>query len=331
VDDSRRANRERLERLCAGHDVRLLDGGPHVGAKRNLGVAAASHEIVLFVDSDCEASPALLREHWATLTGEGADACAGPVDFVGPRSWLWPAIDLLGLTVTFSLPAVLPRVDWSPTANLSVRRRCFEEVGGFDEGLPSPGGSEDVDLGMRLARRGVGIRCNPRARACHSTSTWSSPLGMMRRLARYGRSEPRLIERHPERSVVVFPGHVTVLAGGILLWLAVGLLGLGGRGALLAVLFAGSYGAFWLGRVLQFGWPEPELVRALAMSAVLDMAHEAGRVAGAWARGRPAWMVRRLVGGESQFPVEWTGGVARSWSWTLATLLCAAVWIALSR
>jgi len=70
---------------------------------------------------------------------------------------------------------------------------------------------------------------------------------------------------------------------------------------------------------------------ALAVSAVLDMAHEAGRLAGAWVRGHPAWMVRRLVGGVSQFPSEWTGGVARTWSWTLATALCAAVWVAATR
>jgi hypothetical protein len=328
VDDSGQAQRAELARLCGLHGARLVAGGRHVGAKRNLGAAAASFDLLLFVDSDCEASPRLLREHWATHVIEGAEACAGPLEFVGPRSWLWPAIDLLGLTVPFALPLVLPRVEWASTANLSVRRCRFEEAGGFDERLPSPGGSEDVELGMRLTAREVAIRCNPRALVRHATSTWDSPGAMVRRLARCGRCEPRLTERHPERSTLVFPGHLTLVLAGALLWLAIGLIGRGRLGPWLAPLFVAAYWACWGARLLQFGWPEPGMVVALGMGAVLDMAHEAGRLAGAWGRGRPAWMVRRFVGGSSQLPVEWTGGIARTWSWTLATLLCAVAWVA---
>lgn len=156
-------------------------------------------------------------------------------------------------------------------------------------------------------------------------------MGMVRRLARYGRGEPRLTQRHPDGSALVFPGHLTLLLAGALLWLAVGLVELGGPGSWLAALFVAAYWGFWGVRLLQFGWPESGMVVALGMGAVLDMAHEAGRLAGAWACGHPAWMVRRFVGGASQLPVEWTGGMARTWSWTLATLLCALAWIAVSR
>jgi GT2 family glycosyltransferase len=331
VDDSRPAARVELERLCAQHDVRLLPGGRHVGAKRNLGAAAARFELLVFVDSDCRASAGLLLEHWRAHVAGGVAACAGPVEFAGRRSWLWPAMDHLGLTVTFGLPAVRSRLTWSPTANLSVSRRCFEAIGGFDESLPSPGGSEDVDLGLRLTARGLAIECSAQARAVHDTATWNSLPAMLRRMARYGRSEPRLIERHPTRAVTTFPGHLTLVALGAGLWLAIGLLGRGSPGPLLAALWVAAYWTAWTGRILRYGWPEPDMVLALVTSAALDAAHEAGRVVGAWTLRRPAWMVRRLMGSDEQPVGEWTGGTARARSWLLATVACAAAWIAMTR
>jgi hypothetical protein len=227
VDDSGRAQRAELERLCGLHDARVLSGGPDVGAKRNLGAAAARFDLLLFIDSDCDASAGLLRDHWETCAAAGADACAGPVEFVGPRSWLWAGLDHQGTTASFRAPATRSRLLWAVTANLSVLRRRFEEIGGFDQTIPGPVGGEDIDLGIRLTERGFAIHGNPRALVRHSTSTWNSLRTLVRRFVRYGRSEVPLIERHPGRTYTGFPGHLILLAAGAALWLAIGGLGRG--------------------------------------------------------------------------------------------------------
>jgi glycosyltransferase involved in cell wall biosynthesis len=331
VDDSGRAQRAELERLCGLHDARLVSGGPHVGAKRNLGAAAARFDLLLFIDSDCEASPELLREHWETCTAAGADACAGPVEFAGPRSWLWAGLDYQGTTAAFRAPATRPRVPWAVTANLSVRRCRFEEIGGFDETMPGPLGGEDVDLGLRLTGRGFEIHGNPRALVRHSTSTWNSPRALLRRFARYGRSEVPLVERHPGYTYTAFPGHLTLLAAGAALWLAIGLVGRGGPDPLLAPLWAVAYVCAWLGRALRFGWPDPRTLQALTGALLIGLAYEAGQLAACARLGRPGWWLRRLGVDERQAPAEWAAGSTRAWCWTAATALCTVVWIATAR
>lgn len=60
----------------------------------------------------------------------------------------------------------LPRdVDWLSGCVLAIRRRAFEEVGGFDPGYFMY--VEDVDLGLRLRRAGWRLRYVPDAEVVH--------------------------------------------------------------------------------------------------------------------------------------------------------------------
>jgi N-acetylglucosaminyl-diphospho-decaprenol L-rhamnosyltransferase len=64
-------------------------------------------------------------------------------------------------------------VDWSVGAFLLVRRRAFDEVGGFDPGQWMF--AEDLDLGWRLARAGWRTRHEPRAVVHHHESAATGP------------------------------------------------------------------------------------------------------------------------------------------------------------
>jgi N-acetylglucosaminyl-diphospho-decaprenol L-rhamnosyltransferase len=59
-------------------------------------------------------------------------------------------------------------VDWAIGAFLVVRRRAWDEVGGFDPAQWMY--AEDLDLGWRLARAGWRTRYEPRARVRHEAS-----------------------------------------------------------------------------------------------------------------------------------------------------------------
>jgi glycosyltransferase involved in cell wall biosynthesis len=124
--------------------VRRAGAGP--GAARNAGAAAATGEVLAFLDADCEPQPAWLREALAALAG--ADLVQGrttppPGEPVGPFDrTLW----------------VLAPWGLFETANLLVRRELFDALGGFEPWL-SPARSkelaEDVWFGWRAVRSGA--------------------------------------------------------------------------------------------------------------------------------------------------------------------------------
>ncbi|MHB0877289.1 MAG: glycosyltransferase family 2 protein [Anaerolineae bacterium] len=79
-------------------------------------------------------------------------------------------------------------------AAMALRRATFSEHGGFDEGF-FPAYFEDVDLCLRLARAGLSVLYEPRARALHHESTSASLIDMP--LA-YSTSRLRLVLKHCE-------------------------------------------------------------------------------------------------------------------------------------
>jgi glycosyltransferase involved in cell wall biosynthesis len=124
--------------------VRGTGEGP--GAARNAGAAAATGDVLAFLDADCEPQPGWLRAGLGAL--DHADLVQGrttppPDGSVGPFDrTLW---------------VVAP---WGlfETANLFVRGELFERLGGFEPWL-SPARSkelaEDVWFGWRAVRSGA--------------------------------------------------------------------------------------------------------------------------------------------------------------------------------
>ena len=155
--------------------------------KRNAGAAKATHDVILFLDSDVAIRRGTLRAHLDHLAQAPQDvaACLGKVEFVGQPTYAWKVIEAMQLTLPFSYPDVAESVPWGPTANLSVRRQPFLLAGGFDTSLPRYGG-EDVALGLRLTERGFRIVTAQDAVAQHAITTWSTWHQNLRRLWSFG-------------------------------------------------------------------------------------------------------------------------------------------------
>jgi len=130
------------------HFYRKENQGPAVS--RNYGAARAAGEILAFTDSDCVPHPTWIRSSVSAIA-EGAGLVCGPV---------LPQARAGGPGLLASQLSPSTRDDGLyPTANLVLRKKPFDAVGGFNQrfGLYPWGdivAGEDADLAWRLRRFG---------------------------------------------------------------------------------------------------------------------------------------------------------------------------------
>ncbi|GAB2578816.1 hypothetical protein GCM10027168_09620 [Streptomyces capparidis] len=213
VDDSPAPEAAQHQVNCRQYGARYVRGPRHVGAKRNVGIRLAAHDLVFFTDSDCRPEPDTIGRHVRTLRGAPATTAgvAGPTLVDASGTLLFRIMSRSGrLNGDQEKPLRNRRLTFATTSNLMVRRSALEEVGGFVEESLTVVAGEDVDLGLRLTGRGFVITCDPEARITHNRRSTDSLSTVTRRLFHYGRSEQWLCTVHPElRRVRLNP--VTVL------------------------------------------------------------------------------------------------------------------------
>ncbi|HNP74040.1 MAG TPA: glycosyltransferase family A protein [Kouleothrix sp.] len=162
------STRDALVSLMRDARVRYISTPrPGASAARNLGVAASSADVIVFTDDDVEARPDWLeliaREFsadpklqfiTATLAAPAYDREQGFVPEFRPC----PTI------TSWRLPLAVSN------ANLSMRRRLFDQIGGYDE-LCGPGGllksSDDGDITLRVVRSGAKWKACPEIEVVH--------------------------------------------------------------------------------------------------------------------------------------------------------------------
>jgi glycosyltransferase involved in cell wall biosynthesis len=184
TDDSTALVREWAGRWDA---IRLIDAssvtGP--GASRNLGVREAHGDLLAFCDADDVVYPGWLAAHVSALSD--AEVSAGVFD-----AW-----SLNGLSppcpLSFAPPPALGLFGFLPAAgsgNLAMRRRAFEQLGGFDPDLMT---GEDVDLSWRAQLAGHRFVLTPDAVLARRDQQGFK--AVIRRYRAYGRSGPMLYRR----------------------------------------------------------------------------------------------------------------------------------------
>lgn len=216
VDDSNDKDIVVINEMCQKYDARRIAFGPSVPEKRNIGVKEAIYDIILFLDSDCIATPNLLNEHFKLYTDEKVGGVAGYLEFTGEDTWFWQAVDKTPFTICFSFPKWMDTVPWTPTANCSMRKKVFEEINGFDRSFPDKPGGEDVDLGLRMIKAGYIYKCTADGLVYHSKKTWTPVKAMFRRLWYYGAANYYLTEKHPEYVMKIMPRKTFLFLIGIL-------------------------------------------------------------------------------------------------------------------
>lgn len=202
VDGSTDGSADALSGLEVSFPLRVLEQ-PNGGAAqaRNAGAAIATGELLLTLDDDMEAEPAMLAEHDRSHR-EGADVVLGdmPVHPGSPDNMLgWGVGDWARRRrERLSAPGAEIRLDDLLTGQLSISRAAYDAVGGFDAEFTREGlfGGEDIDFGHRLRKAGYEIVFNPAAVSYQYYDV--GPASYLRRAREAGRSDCELMAKHPE-------------------------------------------------------------------------------------------------------------------------------------
>ena len=142
--------RDELGLLQVDAITRLIDTGQPVIAPvaRNIGIAAAQYDLLLFLDSDCLPAPTWLAAHLAAQAA-GHSVVGGGVLPTG-RNY-WSLSYNLTLFYEFYTTAPIGPRDYLPTLNLSLHREVITAVGVMSDALAR---GQDIEWTLRMRRAG---------------------------------------------------------------------------------------------------------------------------------------------------------------------------------
>jgi glycosyltransferase involved in cell wall biosynthesis len=139
----------------------LVLPGLLIGALRNRGATVASGEWLAFIDADIEMPEDWLNELFALEAQNQGDIFG--LDLHTPAAAPWYATAWQRRMLRPSAHASRT-VDWLPSANLLMRKRWFDVVGGFNETLRT---GEDKEYTLRLSTQGARLLSTSHSIALH--------------------------------------------------------------------------------------------------------------------------------------------------------------------
>lgn len=233
VDDGSNDSTERIAEQAGVRVIRVEHRG--LAAARNVGVEAASGEIVAFIDADARADRDWLYHLVETVVRSGAAAAGGPNFPPSPDSARAAA-----MAAAPGLPREVRAVDDTLSqlcgCNMAIRKSALVKVDGFDSMFTRAG--DDVDLSWRLTAAGETLAFAPGAIVIHERR---ATLGAyVRQQCGYGAGEGLLWRKYPLRSggqdgIYARPSWLSSMLGGARVYY-----GAFGRGLFQTVYAAGN-------------------------------------------------------------------------------------------
>jgi GT2 family glycosyltransferase len=181
--------------LAYGFGLRVI-AGPNRGLSeaRNIGFRAATGDIVAYIDDDAYPDPHWLRYVSQKFLTTSHAAVGGPNLAPAGSGWVADCVANAPGGPSHVLVSDL-EAEHIPGCNMAYRKRCLEELGGFDAQFRIAG--DDVDLCWRLLERGWTIGFSPAAMVWHHRR--NSVRAYWRQQKNYGKAEAMLERKWPAK------------------------------------------------------------------------------------------------------------------------------------
>jgi glycosyltransferase involved in cell wall biosynthesis len=165
-----------------------------LSAARNVGMTAATGDIIAYLDSDAMADPDWLtylawRFKRTDHVGIGGPNLAPPEE-----DWLATCVAAAPGSPTHILLDD-DTAEHIPGCNMAFYKTALTDIGGFDATYTAAG--DDVDICWRLQERGHSIGFSPAAIVWHHRR--KTIKSYLRQQMGYGKAEAMLLQKHPER------------------------------------------------------------------------------------------------------------------------------------
>jgi len=187
---------------CITGDIIYLVAPGDEATGRNMVVKHSNTNWILFLDDDCIPYSNILEIYYECIlnnNNSNIGAIYGLTEFVGKITKSFRACYLTPFIYPFTIALSDDNPDWGPTVCSLFKKEAFNNVYGFDENCPVPVSGTDVDIGIRLNIMGYKTIMCPDAKVMHTTDTWNSFIGNLKRFFVWGRSEVFLVQTHPDR------------------------------------------------------------------------------------------------------------------------------------
>ena len=161
--------------------VPLPGDGLPLARARNAGRAAATGDVLIFLDVDCIPSADLVAGLTTAVADHGGLICCEIFYLRAEVADKWTAADLAAASIPHPArrfpsvgvaPAPQPGLFWSLA--FGVSSATYDRLGGFDEGFAGYG-AEDTDLAYRAAAMGLPIRFSAAGHAFHQRHAACDP------------------------------------------------------------------------------------------------------------------------------------------------------------
>ncbi|WP_293334208.1 glycosyltransferase [Microcoleus sp. CAWBG58] len=168
---------------------------------RNTGAAAASGELLLFLDDDIEAMPPLVESHVRTHQERPGSVVMGPYPpkLQGSTRYFDVEVRAWWEEKFYQMSRHDRRFEYEDlvSGNLSLDAQLFARLNGFDAAFGNCGG-EDYEFGVRLLKAGVPFVMATEAVGYHYEHETNNLDRSFRRARQEGRSDVLIGQRHPE-------------------------------------------------------------------------------------------------------------------------------------